>query len=103
MIIPLEEMEEGEGMDWFLKLQNLNEEGVPSEKGKGEGVEVVIEIGIEDGMIEIGIGMIGGIVIDVIATAIVTVIGIGIVREKVTGTETEIGRGIERGISKMMQ
>jgi len=100
MIIPLEEMEEEEGMDWFLKLQNLNEEGVPSEKGKGEGVEVVIGIGIaiEDGMIGIGIGMIGGIVILVIAIATVIGIGIGIgiVRGKVI--ETEIGRGIERGI-----
>ena len=85
-------------MEWFLKLQNLNEGVVLSEKGKGEGVEVVIEIGIEDGMIEIGIGMIGGIVIDVIVIATVTVIGIGIVRGKVKETEIGRGRGIERGI-----
>ena len=97
MIIPLE-VEGAEGMEWFLKLQNLNEGVVLSEKGKGEGVEVVIEIGIEDGMIEIGIGMIGGIVIDVIVIATVTVIGIGIVRGKVKETEIGRGRGIERGI-----
>jgi len=91
-----EEMEGAGDMVWFLKLLNLNEGGVLSEKGRGGGVEVVIEIGmvigIEDEMIGIGIGMIGGIVIDVI----VIVTGNG--RGKVIETEIEIGRGIGRGI-----
>jgi hypothetical protein len=92
------------GTEWFLKLLNLSVEGVLSETERGGGVGVVIEIGtdmeigIGDEMIGIGIGMIGGIVIDVIA--IVTGIGIGNVRGKVIEIETEIGigRGIERGI-----
>jgi len=95
------EVEEVEGMEWFLKLLNLNVGGVQSGTGRGGGVGVVIGmvIGIEDGMIGIGmigIGMIEEIVIDV--TAIVIVIGIGNVRGKVIGIEIEIGRGIERGI-----
>lgn len=105
MILLQEVGMEGEvGMEWFLKLLDLNPnvEVVQREKGGGvgvgtiSGIEVEVGIGIGRGIERGDTGMIVITVIEIVIEIEIGIEGIVIVR----GRAIEIGIGIEKGIRR---